>query len=494
MMLFTLEACWVLCYALLLYLYLLWRKNRRIYSSLPLPPGPRKLPVIGNLLDMPRSTQWETYHKWCKELGSDIIHLEVLGTSIIIIDTAEVAMDLLEKRSSIYSGRARMPMINELMGWDFNFVFMPYGDSWRQHRRLMHQSFHPTAALRFHPHELKATHGLLRRLLDEPDDLLGHLRYMAGDTILSMAYGLQVLPTNDPYMETAEQDWMPFAGFKRKAKEWRQHALSILNDPFEATKRNIVNGNFIPSFTSDCLGKMDEAGDFEQQEYIIKSTAGTMYQAGTDTTLSVVAFCILGFLTNPEALKKAQREVDDVVRPGHLPSFDDEASLPYITALVKESLRWRDIAPLGVPHYLHVEDEYKGFRLPAGSLVIANSWAMLHNEDVYPDPFSFHPDRFMKGTKLDPAAKDPTHAAFGFGRRICPARYMAASAIWIAVASIVSTFDITKAIDEEGNVIEPSHEYMCSLVRSPVPFKCSIKPRSRQAEALIRETVNEEYY
>ena len=60
-----------------------------------------------------------------------------------------------------------------------------------------------------------------------------------------------------------------------------------------------------------------------------------------------MASCILGLLEHPEVLKKAQEELDRVVKPGHLPDFDDEDSLPYITAIVKETLRWRDVVPIG---------------------------------------------------------------------------------------------------------------------------------------------------
>ena len=89
----------------------------------PLPPGPKKWPLIGCLLDMPRERQWETYHEWCKFYGnvffviqivvliyhtlpgSDIIHLDVAGSSIVVLDTVESAMELLDKRSLIYSDR-----------------------------------------------------------------------------------------------------------------------------------------------------------------------------------------------------------------------------------------------------------------------------------------------------------------------------------------------------------------------------------------------------
>jgi cytochrome P450 len=82
-------------------------------------------------------------------------------------------------------------------------------------------------------------------------------------------------------------------------------------------------------------------------------------------------------LENPEMLKKAQAQLDSVVKSGHLPDFDDEESLPYITALTMEVLRWRDVVPIAIPRYLQVDDEYKGYRIPKGSVVIPNAWYEL---------------------------------------------------------------------------------------------------------------------
>ncbi|KAG6888611.1 hypothetical protein C0995_007040 [Termitomyces sp. Mi166 len=299
---------------------------------------------------------------------------------------------------------------------------------------------------------------------------------MAAETIMSVAYGIEVNTKDDSYITTAEEgvrglqiaampgaflvdsipilkyipDWMPFAGFKRKAKYWRRFALEMLNKPYEVAKRNI--------------------------------------------TVATISTCILGLLINPLALKKAQAEIDDVIGPDHLPTFDDESSLPYITAITKEALRWRNITPIAIPHLLDLDDEYNGYWLPKGSIIVPNAWAMLHDETVYPRPFDFDPDRWIKDGKLNPDVRDPMHAAFGFGRRVCPGRFMAYSAVWITMASMIATFDIERARDADGNVIEPSHEYHSALVCKPVPFKCSIRPRSKKAEDLIKASANEEYY
>jgi len=148
---------------------------------------------------------------------------------------------------------------------------------------------------------------------------------------------------------------------------------------------------------------------------------------------------------------------------------------------------------LAGPRLVSAEDEYKGYRLPAGSIVLANAWSILHNEVTYPDPFSFKPERFMKDGKLNPNVKDPVTAAFGFGRRICPGRHMAQSSVWIAVASLLAAFTITKAVDSDGSVMEPSGEYKGDVSNHPVPFKCSIRARSAAAEDLILSTSPEFY-
>ncbi|KAG6899467.1 hypothetical protein C0993_010110 [Termitomyces sp. T159_Od127] len=420
------------------YLYLWQRVNK---SRRPLPPGPARLPLIGNLLKIPTSFEWITYHKWCQDLDSDIIHVDVAGKSIIVLDTIAAATELLEKRSSIYSGRPKMTMLLELMGWDFLTGFMPYGELWREHRRLVHQSFHPNAALRFRPQELKASRGLLRRLLKDPNDVLGHLRHMSGEVIMSITYGIEVGPEDDPYITTAERAvrslsmaaipgrflvdsvsalkyvpaWVPFAGFQRKAKEWKELALAMIHPPYNVVKHSIVgillhlppfvsflvqnSGNTIPSFVSDNLEIIGKYGNQEHRESVIRATAGTMYAAflaGADTTVSTMSTCVLGLIKNPDALRKAQEEIDRVVGSSRLPDFDDEPSLPYISALVKESLRWNLVTPLDSDP-------------PAR--------AMLHDEKVYPEPFGFLPDRFMKDGKLNPAIPDPSRVAFGFGRR-----------------------------------------------------------------------------
>ncbi|KAF9537335.1 hypothetical protein CPC08DRAFT_651789, partial [Agrocybe pediades] len=88
----------------------------------------------------------------------------------------------------------------------------------------------------------------------------------------------------------------------------------------------------------------------------------------------------------------------------------------------------------------------------------------------------------------NPDIRDSTHIIFGFGRsRICPGSQVAWSFLWITVATILSTFNISKEVDAAGNPIEPDIKFHSSIVCEPAPFKCTIRPRSKEAEAHIRQ-------
>jgi len=212
-------------------------------------------------------------------------------------------------------------------------------------------------------------------------------------------------------------------GFKRDALEWRKLLVSLQDTPFADLKCRMANGTADPSFCTYSLSKIDELD--LSKEYHIKSVAGALYVAGTDTTLTAVANCVLALLNYPDVLKKAQEEIDKVIGPGNLPTFEDRPSLPYINAIAKESVRWRDTTPLAVPHISTAEDEYKGYRIPKDTVIMCNSWAMLNDENVYPEPFQFKPERFLTadGLKMNKSVKDPGEIIWGFSRRICPGRF-----------------------------------------------------------------------
>ncbi|KAF8877180.1 cytochrome P450 [Infundibulicybe gibba] len=472
---------------------------RRKRPSLPLPPGPRKLPLIGSLLSLPKKFEWVSYARWGKEYDTDILHIDAAGTSIIVLNSYKAVNDLLNLRSAIYSSRPHAIMVRELMSWDWVLGFLPYGDQWKEGRRVFTKHFNSTKADNHQPQEVMYCRMMLSRLLDTPEDFMEHFRYMIGASILSISYATAGVPgaflvDSLPILKYVPE-YFPGAGFKTKAREWGNWGVKMLNVPFDAAEEAIANGTASPSFVSSCLSDPGERDGIGRR--ITKETAAAFFVVqnqnsrncllgGSDTTVSAINTFILAMTCYPEAQKKAQQEIDRVIGQSRLPEFSDEHSLPYLAALIKEVLRWNPVTPLAIPHLLTQDDVYKGYHIPRDSIVIGNTWAIAHDETEYPDPFSFKPERFLKNGQLNPDVRDPATFAFGYGRRVCPASHIGLSTLWIMAASILSTFDVSKAPDGKGGVIEPSQEYKPSLVCHPLPFKCAISPRSESTRALAK--------
>jgi len=279
---------------------------------------------------------------------------------------------------------------------------------------------------------------------------------------------------------------MPGASFKRKAREWREIAERFYTIPFDFVKQSMQDGTAKSSFTSLALRDVTEKDDRAYQEELIKCLGGTMYTAGADTIVSILLTFFLAMVMNPDVQMKAQEEMDRVIGTDRLPTFDDEPKLPYISALKKEVFRWQQAAPFAIPHRLMEDDVYDGYFLPKDSVVLGNAWAILHDDRLFPDPFTFKPERFI-GPDVDPRVPAAVDYAFGFGRRMCPGRWMAHSFVWIVVASVLSSFRIEKPV-RDGRVIEPTGAMSPGILSTPEKFECSIKPRSKDAEALVRVT------
>ncbi|KAJ3553127.1 hypothetical protein NM688_g3783 [Phlebia brevispora] len=488
--------------------------SRRHYK---LPPGPKGLPIIGNLLDIPKEREWLTYAKWGRDYNSGLISLNLMGTPAIIVNSAQAAYDLFEKRSSLYSDRVSGVMLNEMLGWQFNIVFMRYGDRWRDTRRAFHQYYNSNQVPNYHPTVVRNTRKMLASLLETPDDFMTHLRHMTGSLIMKLTYGIDVKEKNDPYIQTAENalqtiatagnagsqivdflpflryfpSWLPGMGFKRYADIYSQYVIAMNEVPYKAVKKALAKGEASPSMLTMLLDRLDEKENKEELENIYRDSAGTAYTGGADTTVSALGTFYLSMLLHPDKQAKAQEELDRVVGRDRLPEFSDEPQLPYVTACVKESMRWQQVTPLAVPHRLSQDDEYQGYTFPAGTLIIGNAWAILHDEKRYPQADKYLPERFLKEDgQLNPDTPDPLEAAFGFGRRICPGRAMAMADVWYTAVAILHAFKINKTLDASGNPITPEATYTPGLLSYPEPFKAVFKPRFEGVDKMIRTAID----
>ncbi|CUA71257.1 O-methylsterigmatocystin oxidoreductase [Rhizoctonia solani] len=187
----------------------------------------------------------------------------------------------------------------------------------------------------------------------------------------------------------------------------------------------------------------------------------------------------------PEVQRLAQEEIDEKLGKNRLPTSSDLDFLPYVEALYKEVLRWQPLGPIGIPHRFgsDTDDEYKGMRIPANAMVIANIWNMLQDPDIYQSPENFNPSRYL-GTNQEP---NPEDVVFGFGRRRCPGINVARSSVQLSIALTLAAYDITPLVGEDGKPILPQLEYTNATIRHPKPFRCNMVPRSEKLRELIED-------
>ncbi|RXW15021.1 hypothetical protein EST38_g10834 [Candolleomyces aberdarensis] len=308
------------------------------------------------------------------------------------------------------------------MKYDDFFGLMRYSPMWRKHRREFHSTFNQAVVNLYHPVILEERINLLRDLLAYPSEYRKHTK---------------------------------------RNKELLHHARMIETFPDVDDPR------------------------YEEVYNIAQDCSAQVYGAASDTSFSngIAFFLVLAMY--PEVQKRAQKEIDEVMGFGKLPDFNDRPQLVYVEALIMELLRWHQPVPLGVAHATSEDDLYEGYFIPKGTVVMGNIWHILHNPETYPDPFNFNPDRFIKDGKINQEVTDPFEATFGFGRRICPGRYIALDTLYALISSTLAMFDVSVPKDENGNPdIKPS--FSIGIMCQPEPFECSITPRSERHEELIQ--------
>ncbi|KAG7089567.1 hypothetical protein E1B28_011237 [Marasmius oreades] len=364
------------------------------------PPGPKPRLFVGNLFDIPTIEPWKVYNDWRKFYGA-LIHLEIIGYHIVVVNSRTLADRMLEKRSKIYSDRPFIPMM-DLMGWTtLNTALLRYGPDWRMHRRLYKQGFRAAVVPDYQPILFSKADQFSSNLRQSPDSFVAHTRTYAAATILATVYGYDISPSNDKLVEIAEQaaatssdsfhpssvvvNVLPFLrhlplrfpifAFQRIARRTRRILNEMRKLPYEFVKNDMVTGKDNFSLLAKFLEKHTVNGGDDHQEDLIRNALTTAYAAGAETTSSVLVTFFLAMGLHPDIQKRAQREIDTVIGNRQFPSYaTDYSNLPYVEAILRETLRWSPVTPLGIPHTAFLDDTIDDYFIPKGTTVISNIW------------------------------------------------------------------------------------------------------------------------
>ncbi|PPQ74384.1 hypothetical protein CVT24_000838 [Panaeolus cyanescens] len=476
--------------------YVLRRYSNSKFKNLP--PGPRYnvLGLTGTLSSLP---PWERFHALHKLFGP-VMSFYQGRTPVLVLGSIQAATDLLEKRGGIYSSRPRSIMAGEILADSMRAVPMPYGPRWRKWRTIMHASIGTEGARNFKPLQSLESKILLRELLVAADPsayppLLRKINHETDEAFarsVSLCIGtMDISYINGVFsqIQHAREIYCGIVAFPIKALQWfryapeRQRKIDVKNYVtfINEVRQKVAQGSAQFSAALKAIEKQEELGFTDAQ---ISYAAAAPFNAGVGTSLASIEVFLMAMLHHPHVMKKAQEEIDRVVGPNVLPEFDDAPRLPYVSAMIHETMRWRPIIPLGIAHSVITEDTYNNYYIPNASTVFANLYSMSKDEEMFPNPDKYEPERYLNP---DPKLPKPnTTFFFGFGRRICPGMHVAQNTLFIAIARLLWAYDIVPPKDQSGNRILPDpNDFDEGLVIHPKPFKYHFILRRQSAKALI---------
>ncbi|KAG9240248.1 cytochrome P450 [Calycina marina] len=475
-----------------------------------LPPGPRTLPVIGNLHLMPAFKVYKQFTEWGQKFGP-IYSLMIGSQPLIVLQSHKIARDLLDKRGANYSSRPDMYILNEVCSRGLRQVAMKYTPTWRQIHRVNYKILNAKATRAYTPYQNLESRQMVVDMLDNPFAHKTHIQRYSNAFTCQMVYGFRTTSWEDTklrkvvdiFFEVCDvatsiparlMDCYPILqripksllSVTRTAMELDQRTTGILLERWLEGKKKTQEGKIVPCYAAS-LSQAQKTEGFSDElaAYII----GQIVEAGSSTTSDELMGFLLAMVTHPEVQRLAQEEIDAVIGSDRLPTIADFDSMPYVRGCARETLRWMPTTAMLIPHSPLKDDVYEGYKIPAGTSVVLNVWALNTDPEVWPEPRKFDPSRFANETRGehevatsgDNASKRYNYV-FGAGRRLCQGMHIAERSLFLIMSCMLWGFNITtpdpSKIDTE--------DLRGGLAVSPAPFECHIKPRDDHREEVMR--------
>ncbi|OMP11542.1 Cytochrome P450 [Corchorus capsularis] len=457
-----------------------WKNGRNQVGQVPI-PGPRGPPFFGSLFSLTHGLAHRTLSCMASSQAATKLMAFSLGsTPAVITSDPQIAREILT--SPHFANRpvktsAKMLMFSRAIG------FAPNGAYWRLLRRI--SSTHLFAPKRIAAHESGRQldcAAMLCAIAEEQSSngivmLRKHLQAAALNNIMGTVFGKRydLKGNNDEAKELHEivregfdilgafnwSDYLPWLSFfydpcriNERCSVLVPRVKKLVNQIIEEhhynQSRNIVadTSDFV-----DVLLSLD--GDEKLNEEDMVAVLWEMIFRGTDTTALLTEWIMAELVLNPDIQTKLHQELVDAVGDKSVTDAD-VAKLPYLQAVVKETLRLHPPGPLLSWARMSTSDVHlsNGMVVPADTTAMVNMWAITHDPNVWEDPLIFKPERFVKslgGVEVDVRGGDLRLAPFGAGRRVCPGKNLGLVTVGLWVAKLVQHFqwvqDVANPVD-----------------------------------------------
>ncbi|GER33334.1 cytochrome P450 [Striga asiatica] len=438
----------------------LLRTQKSPTKTQKLPPNPPKLPIIGHLHLLVGSPPHHALRRVAQKYGP-VLRLSLGQVSTVVISSREAARQTLKTHDPACADRPQS-IGTQIMWYDYtDIAFSPYNDYWRQMRKI--------CILELLSARNVKSFGSIRQ--DEVDRLVAALRSDAGlavnltervfaftSTITCRAAFGKVMRDRDSLMSLMKKGMELAGGFELAdlfpsfkllhVLSWNKYKLVSMRreldcilDGFLDEHRREKSGEFGGEDIVDVLLRMqrNEELQFPITDDNIKAIIFDMFSAGTETSSTTIDWAMAELMRNPRVMAKVQAEIREAFKGKTIIQESDVQALKYLKLVIKETFRLHPPIPL-LPRACRDDCEFDGYKIPLGSKIMVNIWAMGRNPEYWAEPDSFKPERFENGS-VDFLGNNFEFIPFGAGRRICPGMNFGLANVELPLARLLYHFD-----------------------------------------------------
>lgn len=430
-----------------------------------LPPGPRPLPVVGNLYDI-KPVRFRHFAEWAKEFGP--IFSVYFGSQLnVVVTTAELAKEVLKENDQSLADRFRTRSASNLSRNGMDLIWADYGPHYVKVRKLCNlELFTPKRLESLRPIREDEVTAMVESIFRDSgksgESLLmrDYLGAVAFNNITRLTFGKRFMSREGEVDEQGKEfKGIVSNGIKIGAKlpmgeyvPWLRWAFRVDNEALQSqasrrdrlTRRIMEEHTLARNTTGDTKQHFVDALLTLQKQYdltddTIIGLLWDMITAGMDTTTISAEWAMAELVKNPRVQQKAQEELDRVLGHDRIMTESDFSTLPYLQCVAKEALRLHPPTPLMLPHKASGHVKLGGYDVPKGSIVHVNVWAVARDPSVWRDPHEFRPERFLE-EDVDMKGHDYRLLPFGAGRRVCPGAQLAINLVTSMLGHLLHHF------------------------------------------------------